>query len=350
VEVQWNSPAALYGTKTLDLINLLLVPWPLTLSPRDFEICKPEGLPPLADPYRFFSFRRKTAGDPAKELGNFLRSALAEAERCVERVDGIIFPELSLTYEEFTVAERIAIQKDALLIAGVSGQAGDPGFDGPSNSCVVQPAGLTLLRQQRKEFSEFLRIWQGKHHRWCLDRQQIIQYRLGGILPASKNCWELTGMSTRSLNFVTLGPWMTLSVLICEDLARQDPVAELLRSVGPNLVIALLMDGPQLRSRWPARYASVLADDPGSSVLTLTSLGMSLQSRPATATETDRSRTIALWRDVRYGDKEIELPEGHNACVLSLVCESIEEFTADSRGDGGKSHFPVFAGFHTFRA
>ena len=71
-------------------------------------------------------------------------------------------------------------------------------------------------------------------------------------------------MRERLLYFVTLNR-MTWSVLICEDLARQDPAADLIRAVGPNLVIALLMDGPQLNGRWPARYASVLAEDPGSS-------------------------------------------------------------------------------------
>lgn len=30
------------------------------------------------------------------------------------------------------------------------------------------------------------------------------------------------------------------------------------------------MDGPQLGSRWPGRYAGVLADEPGCSVLTFT--------------------------------------------------------------------------------
>lgn len=39
------------------------------------------------------------------------------------------------------------------------------------------------------------------------------------------------------------------------------PVAGLLRSVSPNLIVALLMDGPQPKKRWPNRYASVLADD-----------------------------------------------------------------------------------------
>ena len=62
--------------------------------------------------------------------------------------------------------------------------------------------------------------------------------------------------------------------------AEPEPAAELIRAVGPNLLIALLMDGPQLSNRWPARYAAVLAEDPGTSVLTLTSLGMAERSRP----------------------------------------------------------------------
>jgi hypothetical protein len=36
----------------------------------------------------------------------------------------------------------------------------------------------------------------------------------------------------------------------------------------------LLLDGPQLGSRWTARHASVVADDPGSAAITLTSYGM----------------------------------------------------------------------------
>ena len=47
------------------------------------------------------------------------------------------------------------------------------------------------------------------------------------------------------------------------DLAQPDPVASIIRQVGPSLVIGLLLDGPQLAERWPARYASVFADDPG---------------------------------------------------------------------------------------
>jgi len=63
---------------------------------------------------------------------------------------------------------------------------------------------------------------------------------------------------------------MSMATLICEDLARIDPVQTVIRAIGPNLVIALLMDGPQWQRRWSGRYATVLADDPGSAVLSVT--------------------------------------------------------------------------------
>ena len=62
--------------------------------------------------------------------------------------------------------------------------------------------------------------------------------------------------------------------------------------------------------------------------------------------EKDRRRTIALWRDAMYGEREVELDPDADACVLSLVCKRDEEFTADGRGDGGTANFPVFAGVH----
>ncbi|HSS76589.1 MAG TPA: hypothetical protein VLV54_07550 [Thermoanaerobaculia bacterium] len=348
MEVLWISPFAVSPKRRLDVFNLLLLPWPLQLSSKDFEICLPAPLP-IPEPFRVFRFARQGAGTDTKRLEEFLSNAIQRAQEQVKRVDAVVFPELALTAQEYLIAERIAIQNDIMLIAGVNGQEGDQlGFSTPTNACFIQPFGLTLIPKEKKDWVATLRSHQSKHHRWFLDRSQVIQYGLGGVLPASKTCWELTDVEQRRLNFVNLGSWLTLSVLICEDLARQDPVSEILRAVGPNLIIALLMDGPQLRSRWPSRYASVLADDPGSSVLTITSLGMAGRSRPASSSEPDRSRTIALWRDVRYGEREIELPKDHNACVLSLVCETIEEYSADGRGDGGASHFPVFAGLHTF--
>ena len=147
---------------------------------------------------------------------------------------------------------------------------------------------LPVTRGRR---SGHISIIQQKHHRWRLDKSQITQYGLGAQLDPSCDWWEHHSVRSRDLNFIVARDWLAMSVLICEDLARQDPVSDLLRSVGPNLVIALLMDGPQLASRWPGRYATVLADDPGCSVLTLTSLGMTVRCEPPGSS---RCRTIAL--------------------------------------------------------
>ena len=56
----------------------------------------------------------------------------------------------------------------------------------------------------------------------------------------------------RVLQFYMLNRKIVVSTLICEDLAQADPIGDVIRAVGPNLVIALLADGPQLASRWPA--------------------------------------------------------------------------------------------------
>jgi hypothetical protein len=110
------------------------------------------------------------------------------------------------------------------------------------------------------------------------------------------------------------------------------------------------MDGPQLRNRWPSRYASVLAEDPGSSVLTITSLGMSKRSRrrEEETERDDKSGVIALWRDAVYGEREIAIEPDHDACVLSLVCRKKRELTIDGRDDDEQAAFPVFAGVHSF--
>src|SRR5215813_12796296 len=98
----------------------------------------------------------------------------------------------------------------------------------------------------------------------------------------------------RTVHFVEHGDENTIVSLVCEDLAQIDNVAEVIRSIGPTVVFTPLLDGPQLNSRWAARYASVLADDPGSAVLTLTSYGMVQRSRPHGR---DASPVVALLKD-----------------------------------------------------
>jgi PAS domain S-box-containing protein len=128
--------------------------------------------------------------------------------------------------------------------------------------------------------------------------------------------------------FVTIDQSLTLCPLICEDLAQPDPVARIIRETGPSLVLGLLLDGPQLAERWPARYASVFADDPGCAVLTLTSLGMAQRSLPAGFSP---SRSVALWKDAHSGIRELTLDEGAAALAVTATIHHRFAMTADGR-------------------
>jgi hypothetical protein len=127
---------------------------------------------------------------------------------------------------------------------------------------------------------------------------------------------------------VELGEGITLVFLVCEDLAQSDGLADVLRAVAPTAVMAVLLDGPQLGSRWAARYASVLADDPGSAVLTLTSFGMAERSRPHGR---DASPVIALWKDPTRGLREIPLEPGAQGVLLSTCLDRTQRRSADAR-------------------
>src|SRR6185436_8577032 len=74
---------------------------------------------------------------------------------------------------------------------------------------------------------------QYKHHRWQLGKSQVEQYGLSQILDPKTKWWEAINVQRRHVSFVNIGDAITLCPLICEDLARQDPIADLIRQVGP---------------------------------------------------------------------------------------------------------------------
>lgn len=344
MSAQWRT----FRRPTLSrVINLLLLPWPLEVEARHFELVEqPANYLTTEEVHRTFTYKRAAETDHVFEKR--LRDAIARAGRQVSTLDAIVFPELALSCSEWDVANRVASEERLLLVAGIfDDHDKDTGL--PVNSCRVQVGTLTAPRSHagvEVPANALPVLRQSKHHRWCLDRNQILQYDLGGQLPTGVRCWENSHVDRRDIFFATLGGWLTFSVLICEDLARQDPIADVMRAVGPNLVVALLMDGPQLTARWPARYASVLADDPGTSVLSLTSLGMCVRSRRPDAPSAPASRVIGLWKDKLYGSRELALGAGREGCVLSLACEAKEEYSADGRSDRGGTEVPVFSGLY----
>jgi hypothetical protein len=313
-------------------LNLLVIPWPKTVSPAHFLATQEPGEGGNGK-FGLFAYAPKVSAED--DLPQRVERLLQEAERRVGKIDGVIFPELALTRGQHGKIRDFVVRHNAFLVSGVRPDTLEAGRPGGNSWILELPIGGSI----------YTSIEQRKHHRWKLDRSQVVQYGLGGRLDPTVFWWEHIPVGERDLWFVTLRGWLTLCVLICEDLARQEPIAEITRAVGPNLVIALLMDGPQLASRWPGRYATVLADDPGSSVLTLTSLGMAELSRPQQGSS--RPRVVALWKDAKYGNNiEIELPSGAEAVVLSLAREFSEELTADGRSDYGAAGFPTLTGIH----
>ena len=315
-------------------LNLLLVPWPAEVRPNQFQSASRNLLPDRLEPKHYGMFSYIPGSGPSPEL---IKQLIETAESTVGSVDGVVLPELAMTEEEFDELSKAIVNSSRFLISGVS-TSGEKGGCGQNKALWDTPIrfGKVVLVGRYK---------QGKHHRWKITKPQIVQYGIGASLHPEANWWESISIGPRSIGFASLRRWLTMSVLICEDLARPDPVGDILRAVGPNLIIALLADGPQISSRWPGRYAAALADDPGSSVLTLTSAGMSRLSK-GTPGAPDRSGVIALWRDPLTGVRELELRSNEKALLLNLTVRYEREWTADGREDNAWSGYPILAGFH----
>jgi len=86
---------------------------------------------------------------------------------------------------------------------------------------------------------------------------------------------------------------------------------------------------------------TVLADDPGSAVLTVTSLGMvARSSMPAEL----QNREVALWKEPNGKAQALKLPKDDHALLLTLTSRLVEQVTLDGRGDGGATvHFGLGA-------
>lgn len=308
-----------------DHFNLLVVPYPYRISGQSFVAGHQS--PHTGD--RFF------AVDPSKWLptnsgtfAEFLRGLIAAAADEVQTVHGIVLPELALTREfaDAIASELKSIPNLELLITGMASPE-----DGGRNLAAIyrfdeaDDGGRTVAQAS----------FQSKHHRWCLDEGQIKRYHLGHVLQVTDRgtharWWERIAVSPRHAYVMLFRPSATLSVLICEDLARYDPVLTVMNAIGPNLVIALLMDGPQLEQRWCGRYATALADDPGSSALTITSLGMLTRSRmPGEPVP----REVALWKEPDGQARPLRLGQGEHALVLTLTPRPVEQTTLDGRSD-----------------
>jgi len=339
VDVKWyRVPARRSGTDPRARhANLLLLPWPLRVRESDFQPLEGSAQRLAKEPFGFFEFA------PLEKLDlDLVSRTITSARDEVDSVDVVLLPESAVDETEINDLEALLDRHGvASLITGVRQRAREPG-QLPGNWVHL---GLNPRLEKGGPLpsstgEEWFHIRQNKHHRWSLDEGQIYQYHLGGALHPHLRWWEAMDVPRQTVRFLELGDEITMVSLVCEDLAQIDDVAEIIRSVGPTVVVTPLLDGPQLSSRWAARYASVLADDPGSGVLTLTSLGMVQRCRPHGR---DAVPVVALWKDPLRGVREIPLEPGAQGILLTACGDLLPRRTADGRWpvDNATHYFDV---------
>jgi len=307
VDVKWRTVEPAPTDLRRDY-NIVLLPWPLRVRASDFRSA-PSALIENMDPELFGFFEFAPEGSLDCELVSSLLAAAG-------RVDAVVLPESAVDPESIAPLERALAEHGVdFLIAGVR-----------------EPFASSLARNYLHFGVRTATGWdrdeQDKHHRWCLDEAQIRQYHLSRSLDRKKSWWEAIDLRERTLHVIDVGRRITIAPLVCEDLASLDEVADHLRRIGPGLVVAALLDGPQLATRWPGRYSGILTDDPGSAVLTLTSLGMTARSRPPGKR---RSRVVAHWNSRSDGPCEVELARGAVGLLLRTAVDNATLWTADGR-------------------
>jgi hypothetical protein len=296
-----------------DPLNVLLLPWPLRIAPDDFHPVRESIQKRELEPFGYFRF------EPSERLDvSLVDRLLTSASEHVDRVDVVVLPESAVARRDLPALEAaLSRQRVRMLIAGVRDRpVGSSGF------------ASNWVHFGAEQDGRWWRYRQDKHHRWSLDRSQIEQYHLTDVLDPRVRWWEAIELNRRSLQIIERDDGHTIASLVCEDLAHIDDVFDLLREVGPALVVGLLLDGPQLGSRWMGRYASVLADDPGSAVLTLTSHGMVAS---AWRDGQPSSSVVALWKDNARGSREIALEPDAQGILLALHRQPAIRRVADGR-------------------
>ncbi len=350
--------------KVGDELNLLLVPFPYSITDRAFAPAA-VGVG-IGKNWGFFDVHQTWLNqdpDPmhletqVDRLSAFVTelALLAECKHGAREIDGIIFPELALThdiYDRLIDRLRARFPRLELLISGISSDDQKrPGnfvavslFDQispskPENTEINIGNSVKADDDDDDDFDDVgdrETTIREKHHRWKLDRAQIEAYGLSGGLNPKFEWWEDISLLSRRVDFTAFRDRSVIAAMLCEDLARVDPCQELIRSVGPSIVVALLMDAPQLRTRWPARYATVLAEDPGTAVLTLTSRALMtrqhLLGKHKSVSSDDR--VIAIWRD-DYSETptQIACPIDHQAVWLKLWSSPTTDYSLDGRDD-----------------
>jgi hypothetical protein len=313
VDVHVNQVGERQPDPTRGRLNMLLLPWPLQVSARDFQPVPGSVHQRDIEPYGYFQFNPAEVFD-----ASLVDRVLTAVTAASERVDIVVLPESALRPDDLASLEAVLSRHGVdMVIAGVRDQP-------PTRGTFT----LNWVHFGASLGGQWWHYRQDKHHRWSLDPAQIDQYHLAEVLDPRVRWWEALQLRRRSLQLIERADRFTVASIVCEDLAHIDEFMDLLRNLGPTLVVTLVLDGPQLASRWTARYAGVLADDPGSAVLSLSSYGMVRRSDRG---DQPPSSVVALWKDRAHGVHEIPLDPGAHGILLTAECHPAIRRAADGR-------------------
>lgn len=350
-----------------DELSVLILPWPLTIRTQDFQASRRldgnrRRLRPEKPSYEaqtgFFRYSPQATHDENFEC--VLKRALENATHEVgdDRVDMVVLPEAALCFDQLTILEKVLVAHGIpTYISGVRNTLRE--FNNPRHTTAgLNEVYLGIRKPQSQhtgaggqpidgsgadaDSATFYRAHYRKHHRWCLDRNQIKRYKLGGTLYPGIPQWEDIHVGERVATFVNLGDELTVCPVICEDLARQDELSDIIRAIGPSLLVAVLMDGPQRKDRWAAKYANIFGDDPGIAVLSVTSKGMLERARA----HGDSLGPVALWTQRGGHSEEIPIDEDADAVLLNLAVESSKQYSLDGRRASFLTYSLTLAGVH----
>jgi hypothetical protein len=348
VRCHWHGPAKPLKDDNERPMDILLIPYPFKIPSKSFTaehdpktaIPRPSSDNETRVGWSNFSIKQNWIDqeDPVRLAVSLLKSAKED----VDTVNGVVFPEYSLTYEKFLelCTELKKIEPGLEFVIAGTDKNCEKGAASHGNH-VMTCVWHNIENDEEDEAEDLpssadaaLVTSRRKHHRWMLSPRQLAQYALTSSLDPRVNWWEAHNIGKREMHFFPFRKNSIFTSMICEDLARSDPCHEVLRSIGPNLVFVLLMDGPQIEGRWPARYASSLSDDPGCSVLTLTSFG--LIDRSNKSREFSPQEAVAYFSSP-FGSTPILLPQdGAKGILLTLTSElgNLHQ-TIDGRPDDG---------------
>lgn len=339
VRCHWQQPIAQKLGEEADDLDVLIIPLPFEM--RDEWIIqdgksKPE--PTKRPKWGNFEIVQGWLEDEQAlielVLNEFKKALVSlKTRKTAGALNGVVFPEYALTEPLFNKICSLLKKEEPGLEFAITGSSSN--CEGETGNFVLTAMWPVDKAEGAPVDDRFLLTSRRKHHRWKLSPSQIATYDLDAVLPSAvdgSSWWERHTIAQREIHFFHFRRTSVLTSMICEDLARSDPCHDILRAIGPNLLFALLMDGPQKENRWPARYAATLADDPGTSVLTVTSMGLMDRTNKA-GLFPKPAYTVAMWRDETGQTKCLDLEDGSKSILLTLKPYAVEDQTIDGRAN-----------------